>query len=234
MGPILEIARRHRLVVIEDAAQAHGARYKGRPAGSMGDIGCFSFYPGKNLGAAGEGGAVVTANPEYLRSIRMLRDWGMEKRYHYDLKGYNYRMEGIQAAILRVKLKRLEQWTACRQAHAREYTALLAGTGVGTPAVMPYGTHVYNVYAIRSPRRDAIREWLQEQGVQTAIHYPFPIHLLEAWKDLGYRKGDFPVAEAIAGEELSLPVYPELTSEQIAGVAAAIRQAVVPETAAQS
>lgn len=224
MDPILDTARRHGLVVIEDAAQAHGARYKGRPAGSMGDLACFSFYPGKNLGAAGEGGAVVTANPEYNRTIRMLRDWGMEKRYHYVLKGYNYRMEGIQAAILRVKLQRLEQWTACRQAHAREYSALLAGSGVCTPVVMPYGTHVYNVYAIRSPHRDSIQQALQAQGVQAAIHYPFPIHLLEAWQDLGYQKGDFPVAEAIAGEELSLPVYPELTSEQIAFIAAAIRE----------
>ena len=138
MDPILEIARRHNLVVIEDAAQAHGAEYKGRRAGSMGDLGCFSFYPGKNLGAYGEGGAIVTANPEYTRTIRMLRDWGAEKRYHHVLKGYNYRLEGIQGAILRVKLRKLDEWTACRQAHAREYTRLLEGTGLVPPAVMPY------------------------------------------------------------------------------------------------
>src|ERR1035437_8012856 len=135
MDPILEIARRHNLLVIEDAAQAHGALYKGKRVGSLGDIGCFSFYPGKNLGAYGEGGAVVTNHPEHNRIIRMLRDWGAEKRYHHVLKGYNYRMEGIQGAILRVKLRKLDQWTACRQAYAREYTKLLEGSGVLTPTV---------------------------------------------------------------------------------------------------
>ena len=233
MDPILEIAHRHRLIVIEDAAQAHGARYKGRRAGSMGEIACFSFYPGKNLGACGEGGAVVTNNPEYAKTIRMLRDWGMEKRYHYVLKGYNYRMEGIQAAILRVKLRRLDEWTACRQAHARQYAALLKGSGLVTPKVPSDGSHVFNVYAIRSPWRDAIQETLQAKGVQTGIHYPFPIHLLEAWKDLGYHAGDFPVAECVAKEELSLPVYPELTSEQVEFIASAIHACVGAENPLQ-
>ena len=223
MDPILDVARRHKLLIIEDAAQAHGAEYKGRRAGSIGDLGCFSFYPGKNLGACGEGGAVVTSNPEYNKALRMLRDWGMEKRYHYVLKGYNYRMEGIQAAILRVKLRKLGVWTACRQAHAREYAALLEGSSVATPNLMPYGTHVFNVYAVLSPRRDDIHEALQAKGVQTIIHYPIPVHLLEAWKNLGYHEGDFPVAEQIATEELSLPIYPELTSEQIGTIAAVIR-----------
>ena len=224
MDPILEIARRHNLVVIEDAAQAHGAEYKGRRAGSMGELGCYSFYPGKNLGAYGEGGAIVTANPEYTRTIRMLRDWGAEKRYHHVLKGYNYRLEGIQGAILRVKLRKLDEWTTCRQVHAREYTRLLAGSGLATPAEMPYGSHVFHVYALRSPQRDLLQQALQAKDVQTGIHYPFPVHLLEAWKDLGYPKGSFPVSEQIAAEELSLPMYAELTSEQIRFVAAAIRE----------
>ena len=226
MDPILEIARRHNLVVIEDAAQAHGALYKGKRVGSLGDIGCFSFYPGKNLGAYGEGGAVVTNHPEHNRIIRMLRDWGAEKRYHHVLKGYNYRMEGIQGAILRVKLRKLDQWTACRQAYAREYTKLLEGSGVLTPTVMPYGTHVFHVYALRSPKRDHIQQALQEKNVQTGIHYPFPVHLLEAWADLGYTEGGFPISEQIAAEELSLPMYPELTSEQIAFVGSAVVESV--------
>ncbi len=226
MDPILEIARRHNLVVIEDAAQAHGAEYKGRRIGSLGDLGCFSFYPGKNLGAYGEGGAVVTSNPEYNRIIRMYRDWGAEKRYHHVLKGYNYRLEGIQGAILGVKLRYLDQWTNCRIAHAAEYTGLLKGTGLNTPAVMPHGRHVFHVYALRTPERDRLQRDLQDKGVQTGIHYPFPVHLLEAWSDLGYGKGDFPVSEQIAAEELSLPMYPELTSEQIALVTSNLREFV--------
>ncbi len=218
MDPILETARRHGLIVIEDAAQAHGAEYKGRRAGSMGDLGCFSFYPSKNLGAYGEGGAVVTNNPEYNRVIRMYRDWGAERKYDHVLKGYNYRMEGIQGAILRVKLPHLEAWTARRQVHAREYTRLLEGSGVKTPAVMDWGKHVFHVYAIRSPRRLEIQKRLQDNGIQTAIHYPAPIYLMDAWRDLGYPQGSFPIAEQIAMEELSLPMYPELTSEQIAAV----------------
>jgi dTDP-4-amino-4,6-dideoxygalactose transaminase len=224
MDPILEIARRHNLVVIEDAAQAHGAEYKGRRAGSMGDLGCFSFYPGKNLGAYGEGGAIVTANPEYTRTIRMLRDWGAEKRYHHVLKGYNYRLEGIQGAILRVKLRKLDEWTACRQAHAREYTRLLEGTGLVPPAVMPYASHVFHVYALRSTERDLLQQALQSQGVQTGIHYPIPVHLLEAWSDLGYQTGSLPVSEQIAAEELSLPMYAELTSESIGQIASIVHQ----------
>jgi dTDP-4-amino-4,6-dideoxygalactose transaminase len=223
MDPIMEIARRHKLIVIEDAAQAHGAEYKGRRVGSIGDLGCFSFYPGKNLGAYGEGGAVVTSSPEYNRTIRMLRDWGAEKRYHHVLKGYNYRLEGIQGAILRVKLRYLDGWTACRQAHAREYSKALEGSGLQTPAVMPYGSHVFHVYALRSAERDQLQQALQSAGVQSGIHYPYPVHLLEAWADLGYQKGSFPVSEQIAAEELSLPMYPELTSEQIAEVVSAVR-----------
>src|ERR1039457_3058411 len=152
----------------------------------------------------------------------MYRDWGAERKYEHVLKGYNYRMEGIQGAILRVKLRHLESWTACRQAHAREYTRLLEGSGVKTPAVMSWGTHGFDVYAIFSPRRDDLQRELQENGIQTGIHYPFPIHLLEAWRDLGYPKGSFPVSEQVAAEELSLPIYPELTSEQIETVTSTV------------
>jgi dTDP-4-amino-4,6-dideoxygalactose transaminase len=219
MDRILDIARRRNLVVIEDAAQAHGAEYKGRRAGSMGDMACFSFYPSKNLGAYGEGGMVVTANPEYARTIRMLRDWGSEERYLHVLPGYNYRMEGIQGAILRVKLRHLEAWTEARRAHAAEYNRLLAPAQAVVPVEMPYGRHVYHVYAVRTGRRAEAREALQQAGVQTAIHYPIPVHLQPAYSDLGYHHGDFPVAEQVASEVLSLPMYPELTDEQIGLIA---------------
>jgi dTDP-4-amino-4,6-dideoxygalactose transaminase len=227
MDPILEIARRHGLIVIEDAAQAHGAEYKGRRAGGIGALGCFSFYPGKNLGAYGEGGAVVTANPEYARTIRMLRDWGAERKYHHELKGFNYRMESLQGAILRVKLRYLEQWTEMRRAHARLYAELLQGGEVRTPEAMPYARHVWHVYGVRSKERDALQRALQSLGVQTGIHYPFPVHLLPAYADPGYREGDFPHAEAAAREELSLPMYPELTRAQIEQVCAAVQESCV-------
>jgi len=223
MDSILEIARRHQLLVIEDAAQAHGAEYKGRRAGSMGDLGCFSFYPGKNLGAYGEGGAVTTNNPEYNRTIRMLRDWGAERKYEHVLKGYNYRMEGFQGAILSVKLRHLEAWTEARRTHAARYDELLAGSGVGTPEEMLYARHVYHVYAIRTSQRDALQQALQAQGIHTGIHYPIPVHLLEAHADLGYRSGDFPCSEQAASEVLSLPMYAELTEEQVWKVANAVR-----------
>jgi dTDP-4-amino-4,6-dideoxygalactose transaminase len=223
MDPILEIARRRQLPVIEDAAQAHGAEYKGRRVGSIGDLGCFSFYPGKNLGAYGEGGAVVTDSAEFTRTIRMLRDWGAEIRYHHVLRGYNYRMEGIQGAVLGVKLRYLPTWTDGRRRHAAEYGRLLAGAGVGVPREMEYSRHVWHVYAIRTQERARLQQSLDEQGIQTGIHYPIPVHLLEAHADLGYRRGDFPNAEATADEVLSLPMFPELTREQIETVAGAVR-----------
>ncbi|HXB73618.1 MAG TPA: DegT/DnrJ/EryC1/StrS family aminotransferase [Candidatus Acidoferrales bacterium] len=224
MDPILEIARRHHLTVIEDAAQAHGAEYKGRRVGSIGHIGCFSFYPGKNLGAYGEGGAVVTDNPDFNRTIRMLRDWGCEKRYEHVIKGYNYRLEGMQGAVLSVKLNRLAEWTALRRAHASQYSRLLDGAGVCTPVEMEYAHHVYHVYAIRLVARNALQTHLQLRQIQTGIHYPTPIHLLEAWADLNYKRGDFPVSEQVAGEVLSLPMYAELTLQQIETVASATRE----------
>jgi dTDP-4-amino-4,6-dideoxygalactose transaminase len=226
MDPIMAVARKHGLVVIEDACQAHGAEYKGKRAGSIGDMGCFSFYPGKNLGAAGEGGMVVTANAEFARTIRMLRDWGAEKKYHHVLKGYNFRLEGIQGAVLRVKLRHLEKWTEARRAAAKRYDHLLAGSGVGLPRQMDYARHVYHIYAVRTTERAAMQEALNAQGVQTGIHYPFPVHLLPAFADLGYTAGQFPHSERAANEVLSLPMFPELTEEQSVVVSRAVREAV--------
>jgi dTDP-4-amino-4,6-dideoxygalactose transaminase len=224
LDPLMEVAKRHNLVLIEDAAQAHGAEYKGRRVGGIGDLGCFSFYPGKNLGAYGEGGMVVTNNPEYTRHIRMLRDWGAERKYEHVLKGYNYRMEGIQGAILRVKLCHLEKWTELRRAHASQYDRLLADTCVTVPTAMPWARHVYHVYAVRVRNRDAVQRFLQTRGVHTGIHYPIPVHLLPAHADLGYHAGDFPCSERVAAEELSLPMFPELEERHIEEVASGIRE----------
>ena len=224
MDPILEIAQRYGLIVIEDAAQAHGTEYKGRRVGSIGDLGCFSFYPGKNLGAYGEGGMVVTNNENYAHTIKLLRDWGQERKYHHILKGYNYRLEGIQGAILRVKLRYLEPWTHARQSHAKEYDEQLAHSSVQTPKVMPYSRHVYHVYAVRTTQRDALQQQLQQQGIQTGIHYPIPVHLMPAYADLGYQVGDFPQSELAAKEVLSLPMYAEISNNQVTIVSAAVRE----------
>jgi dTDP-4-amino-4,6-dideoxygalactose transaminase len=224
MDPIMEIARRHNLVVIEDAAQAHGAEYKGRRAGDIGQMGCFSFYPGKNLGAAGEGGAVVTSDAAFAAKIRMLRDWGTEHKYIHQLKGYNYRMEGMQGAILRMKLRYLEVWTEARRKHTARYRELMAGADVRLPEVMPWARHVYTVYTIRSRRRDALRAALAAREIQTGIHYPMPVHLQPAHADLGYTRGAFPVAEQACEEVLALPVFPEMTAKQMEEVAAAVKE----------
>ncbi len=224
LDPILAIAHRHSLLVIEDAAQAHGAEYKSRRVGSIGDLGCFSFYPGKNLGAYGEGGMVVTDNEGFAHTVRMLRDWGQERKYHHTLKGFNYRMEGIQGAILRVKLRRLDAWTEARRQHAAYYNELLADVAVQTPVEMSYARHVYHVYAVRTPKRDLLQEALQAQGIQTGIHYPIPVHLQRAYAEFGYGVGDFPVTERVSQELLSLPMYPELTQEQQNQVVQAVRQ----------
>jgi len=226
MSPIVEVARRHELIVIEDAAQAHGARYGGIPAGSLGDIGCFSFYPGKNLGAYGEGGAVTTNNAEFACTIRMLRDWGQDRKYHHILRAFNYRMEAMQGAILRVKLGHLEKWTEARRMHALEYNELLAGSGVETPMQMGWARHVYHVYTVRTKERDNLQAKLQAEGIQTAIHYPVPAHLQPAFADLGYGVKSFPVAEAASRQVLSLPMYPELSTEAIAEVCRVVRDAV--------
>ena len=223
MEPILEVAERHRLTVIEDACQAHGADYKGRRCGSMGHLGCFSFYPGKNLGAYGEGGAVVTNDPAMARKIRLLRSWGEETRYEHTHRGFNYRMDGIQGAILGVKLRYLERWIEARRAHAAEYTRRFAGTPIAVPIERSGSRSVYHLYVARLPNRDALRARLAEADIQTGVHYPIPIHLQPAYRDLGYRAGDFPVSERVASEVLSLPMFPEMTTAQIEHVVSAVK-----------
>ena len=226
MDPIMETARRRGLIVIEDAAQAHGAKYKGQPVGSIGDMACFSFYPGKNLGAYGEGGAVTTSNPEYARTIRMLRDWGQDRKYHHMLRGFNYRMEGFQGAILRVKLRHLERWTEARRAVVEKYNQLLADSGVERPTEMPWARHVYHVYTLRTADREALQASLQAEGIQTGIHYSVPVHLQPAYADLGYARGSFPQSERAAAEVLSLPLYPEMTDAQLEAVSRVVQAAV--------
>jgi dTDP-4-amino-4,6-dideoxygalactose transaminase len=222
LDSIRSIAHRHGLLVIEDAAQAHGAEYNGRRCGSIGDLGCFSFYPGKNLGAYGEGGIVTTDSPEFARTIRILRDWGAEKKYDHVLKGFNYRMDGVQGAILRLKLRYLEAWTEARRAHAMAYTHALQDSGIKLPVEGPGNRHVYHVYAVLSAERQEFVQALQARGVQTNIHYPTPIHLLPAYAELDYKPGDFPVSETIASQEVSLPMFPELTRAQIGEVSEAV------------
>ncbi|HET9959619.1 MAG TPA: DegT/DnrJ/EryC1/StrS family aminotransferase [Polyangiaceae bacterium] len=224
MDPILEIAKKHNLIVIEDAAQAHGAEYKGRRCGSMGALGCFSFYPGKNLGAYGEGGAITTSNAEYAKTLRKLRDWGSDRKYYHDLKGFNYRMEGVQGAVLGVKMKYIEGWTESRRRLAARYNELLAGTPYGLPPSVPNSRHVYHVYAVRHARRDALQSYLQEKGVATGIHYPVPVHLQRCFAELGHKPGDFPNSERAANEVLSLPMFPELTDAQQDVVIAALKE----------
>ncbi len=218
MDPIMEIARRHGLTVIEDAAQAHGAEYKGRRAGSIGDLGCFSFYPGKNLGAYGEGGAVVTSNPELARKVALLRDWGQEAKYNHVVAGYNYRMDGVQGAVLNVKMNYIEAWTEGRRAAALDYDRHLARLSITGPRQPSHSRHVYHVYALCLPRRDETLSALQEAGIGVGIHYPVPVHLQKAYASLGYGVGDFPVTERLATQFLSLPIYSELQSEQVAEV----------------
>lgn len=227
MDAILAIGNRHGIPVIEDACQAHGAEYHGKRAGSIGLSGCFSFYPGKNLGAYGEGGLIVTSDDAQAKKMRMLRDWGQEQRYHHVLKGFNYRMEGIQGAILSVKLRYLEQWTEARRARARDYDALLKGADtVKAPEELAGRRHVYHIYAVRTTDRDALQQHLTEQKIATGLHYPIPVHLQEAHKDLGYQKGDFPQSEAAAHEVLSLPMSPELTTAQVEQVVSAVRSEI--------
>ncbi|AGS21206.1 DegT/DnrJ/EryC1/StrS family aminotransferase [Rhizobium etli] len=228
MDGIMAVADHYRIPVIEDACQAHGARYKGARAGSIGASGCFSFYPGKNLGACGEGGIAVTNSDEQAKTMRMLRDWGQEQRYHHLLKGFNYRMDAIQGAILRVKLRHLEAWTEARRSHGRRYSSLLAGSPhLRTPVEAAERRHVYHVYAVRSHDRDGLQRVLTAEGIPSGLHYPIPVHLQKAHADLGYQAGDFPVSEAAAGEVLSLPIYPEMPVQHVDQVAAALEYAYV-------
>ena len=230
MDPIMAIADSARIPVIEDAAQAHGATYKGKSAGSIGRIGCFSFYPGKNLGAFGEAGSVVTNDDDFARRIRAIRDWGQLQRSVHELPGYNYRMEGLQGAVLGVKLRHLAAWTAGRQGVARRYNELFAASRIAgrihRPRPCPDGEHVYHQYVIRVSRRDQLREELSRRGVQTGIHYPNPVHLQPAFTALGYNQGDFPESERITRDIVSLPIYSELDDEQIRTVVAATEQSL--------
>jgi dTDP-4-amino-4,6-dideoxygalactose transaminase len=234
MDPILAVAGRNGLAVIEDAAQAHGAEYRGRRVGSLGDAGCFSFYPSKNLGAPGEAGMVVTNRPDWASRLRRLRDWGQAGPYRHVERGFNYRMAGIQGAVLGVKLRHLDAWTESRRAHAARYDAEVSGPDLKPIPVRPWARHVYHIYAVRARHRDLVAEAFHRRGVETRVHYPSPIHLVDAWTDLGYPAGSFPQAERAAREVLSLPVHPELTAEQVATVAATIREISAPAHSASS
>ncbi len=224
MDPILDIASRHHLRVIEDACQAHGARYKGRRAGSLGDAAAFSFYFSKNLGAYGEGGFISTKDPEIARRVRMLRDHGSEVRYHHDLIGLNARPDEIQAVVLRAKLPHLEEWNSKRRQHAALYTSLLTDTMVKTPTVDFSNEPVFHLYVIQTPKRDELQTYLKEHGIFTGIHYPIPIHLQKACATLGYKQGDFPVTEEVTPRILSLPMFAELQDNEIEYVASTIKE----------
>jgi dTDP-4-amino-4,6-dideoxygalactose transaminase len=222
LAPLMEICRQHQLALVEDAAQAHGAKYRGRTVGTFGTLAGFSFYPGKNLGACGEGGALVTNDEAYAARARSLREHGSTRRYYHDEIGFNYRMEGLQGAVLGVKLKYLDQWTQARRRVAQRYHELLADTPLQLPFEADFAESVYHLYVVRHPRRDELKRHLEAHQVGCALHYPVPLHLQNCYRSLGYHPGDFPVAEKAARECLSLPIYPELTNEQIERVAAVI------------
>ena len=222
MDPIRQIAEQHGLIVIEDACQAHGARYKGRRAGSLGHAAAFSFYPGKNLGAYGDGGMVVTNDADIRKRLEMLRNYGQEEKYHHLTQGFNRRLDTLQAAVLRVKLKYLERWNAARRWQAELYHRLLAGTELVLPSEAVGAQSVWHLYVIRTEHRDRLKEYLASRGIAAGIHYPVPIHLQPAYRNLGYKRGDFPVTEQYAQRILSLPMYAELTPELIEYVSKSI------------
>ena len=219
MDPIVHLAQRHGLVVIEDACQAHGARYKGKRAGSLGHAAAFSFYPGKNLGAYGDAGVVVTSDDAVAKRLGMLRNYGQKEKYQHMFRGYNRRLDTLQAAVLRIKLKHLEEWNDARRQHAKNYGRLLGQTGIAVPRAAAHSESVWHLYVIQIDQRDALKEHLASRGIGVGIHYPVPIHLQPAYRDLGYRQGDFPVTEKCARRILSLPMYAELTSEIVNRVA---------------
>jgi dTDP-4-amino-4,6-dideoxygalactose transaminase len=224
VDPVLEICRRRGIPLVEDAAQAHGARYKGRPVGTFGELSGFSFYPGKNLGACGEAGALVTGSGAHARRASTLREHGAAKRYYHDEIGYNYRMEGLQGAVLNVKLRHLPAWTAARRRIAHRYHELLKATPLVLPTEAPGSESSYHLYVVRHPARDRLKAYLQDHGVGTALHYPVPLHLQRCFASLGHKAGDFPVSERAAQNCLSLPIYPELSDGQVEHVAAMIAE----------
>jgi dTDP-4-amino-4,6-dideoxygalactose transaminase len=232
LGPILEIARNHGLAVIEDACQAHGARYCGKRVGGIGAAAAFSFYPGKNLGAYGEGGALTTNDERIASLARSLRDHGQTSRYFHDYLGYNYRMDGFQGAVLRIKMKRLEEWTAKRRRFAGLYREILSGSGIGIPRDDPRSESVYHLFVVYVENRDSIRVQLQGRGVQTAIHYPRPVHLQKPFAALGYHAGSFPLTERACDQALSLPLFPEMTEEQVRCVGETLLDTVGQNTSA--
>jgi dTDP-4-amino-4,6-dideoxygalactose transaminase len=220
---IREICKKHNLPLMEDACQSHGAKFKGKPVGGLGEVSCFSFYPGKNLGAFGEGGALVTNNTEFAKRARSLREHGSTVRYYHDEVGFNYRMEGIQGAVLGIKLKHLAKWTSERQRVAKRYSELLKDTPLQLPVQPSYAESVWHLYVVRHPQRDALKKHLEENGVGCALHYPLPLHLQKCYAELGHKVGNFPNAEKSANQCLSLPIYPELTDEQILRVAEVVK-----------
>jgi len=224
MAPLLEIAQKYGLKVIEDAAQAHGATYQGKKVGTLGDCGIFSFYPAKNLGAYGDAGILVTNNDAIAKTVQLLRNQGRRDKYEHLQVGYNYRLDALQAAILNAKLPHLAAWNEARQQKAALYDRLLAGLPVTRPIVRPDRSHVYHLYVIRVPHRDELAAFLRSRGIETGIHYPIPLHLQPAYRQLGYRQGDFPVTERLAREILSLPLYPEISDEEVEQVVGAIRE----------
>lgn len=223
MDEILRIARQHNLFVIEDACQAHGAEYKGKKAGTMGDMGCFSFYPGKNLGTYGEGGAVVSNNEEWIKKIKMLRDHGSPEKYRHELVGGNFRMSGLEGAVLGVKLRYLEKWNDARRSVSRIYKELLAGLPARPLTELSHNKHNYHLFVIATERRDELQKYLADNGIATGIHYPLPIHLQKAYEGCGWKAGDYPAAEKLAKEMLSLPMYPELDKNQVVYVCEKIK-----------
>lgn len=222
LDPLVAVARRHRIAVVEDCAQAHGTLYKGRHVGTFGDCGAFSFYPSKNLGAYGDAGAVVSNNEDLADKIIMLRNYGERERYHHTIKGFNSRLDDLQAAILSLKLPYLDAWNDRRREIADQYRTLIKNPHVTLPLELLYGKHVYHLFAIRSRHRDRLQSHLKQRGIQTLIHYPIPIHLQQSYADLGNQRGSFPRSESHADEELSLPMFPSLTDSEVRQVCAAV------------
>jgi dTDP-4-amino-4,6-dideoxygalactose transaminase len=234
LDSLIAVAERHKLFLIEDACQAHGAEYKGRKAGTVGIAGCFSFYPGKNLGALGEGGAISTNDAQLAQKLRMLRDHGSLRKYEHSLPGFNFRLEGLQGGFLGVKLPHLDRWNTQRREIANLYNEKLRDANVTLPVEMPYGKHVYHLYIVQLENRDHVKQQLADKGIDTGLHYPVPLHLQEAYRDLGYKKGDFPISERLSLQILSLPMYPGLSIEAAEYVVTSLVESAKCQAAASS